>query len=210
METSIFFRNCQVDMFIKNVYRPKVNSCHWNRETLFPPVMFPSFLLVSVNRSLLLKPAYFFLLFKFRSPNCRSDSNSNLTMRRTCQRYRQEAAEPLLHAALKGGRSSLIFFGQTGTGKTYTARGVLEAETGWKMVGTPWKKHHRMAPVCWVPLFTEITGWSWCYINFSLFLKKYIDETTFHVGFLDLHFSLAYHDALGRWWSKRFLTALRE
>ena len=36
------------------------------------------------------------------------------------------AAQPLLRKCLKGGRSSLIFFGQTGTGKTYTARKVLE------------------------------------------------------------------------------------
>lgn len=81
-------------------------------------------------------------------------------MRRTCQPYRQEAAEPLLHSALKGGRSSLIFFGQTGTGKTYTARGVLEAKGGGN--GVPWRFSHRMASwlVCWVPLFTEITGWS--------------------------------------------------
>jgi hypothetical protein len=40
----------------------------------------------------------------------------------------QEAAQPLLRSALQGERSTLIFFGQTGTGKTYTARGVLEAE----------------------------------------------------------------------------------
>lgn len=38
----------------------------------------------------------------------------------------QEAAQPLLRSALEGQRSTLIFFGQTGTGKTYTARGVLE------------------------------------------------------------------------------------
>lgn len=36
-----------------------------------------------------------------------------------------DAAQPLLKAALAGGRSTLILFGQTGTGKTYTASGVL-------------------------------------------------------------------------------------
>lgn len=41
----------------------------------------------------------------------------------------QEAAQPLLRSALQGERSTLIFFGQTGTGKTYTARGVLEVMT---------------------------------------------------------------------------------
>lgn len=41
----------------------------------------------------------------------------------------EEAAEPLLNFALQGGRSTLIFFGQTGTGKTYTARGVLDDVT---------------------------------------------------------------------------------
>ena len=38
----------------------------------------------------------------------------------------QAAARPLLEACLQGGRSSLIFFGQTGTGKTYSARHLLE------------------------------------------------------------------------------------
>lgn len=46
------------------------------------------------------------------------------------QRVFKEAAEPLLDSALKeGGRSTLMFFGQTGTGKTYTARGVLDIIT---------------------------------------------------------------------------------
>ena len=40
----------------------------------------------------------------------------------------EEAAEPLLKYSIEeGGRSTLIFFGQTGTGKTYTARAVLDA-----------------------------------------------------------------------------------
>ena len=37
-----------------------------------------------------------------------------------------EAVEPLLDSALAGGRSTVVFFGQTGTGKTYTARGALD------------------------------------------------------------------------------------
>lgn len=38
----------------------------------------------------------------------------------------EDAGKPLLQAALDGRRATLIFFGQTGTGKTYTARGVLD------------------------------------------------------------------------------------
>eukprot|EP00931_Biecheleriopsis_adriatica_P049539 TRINITY_DN28663_c0_g1_i1.p1 TRINITY_DN28663_c0_g1~~TRINITY_DN28663_c0_g1_i1.p1 ORF type:complete len:663 (+),score=135.57 TRINITY_DN28663_c0_g1_i1:28-1989(+) len=41
----------------------------------------------------------------------------------------EAAAKPLLQAASEGKRSTLVFFGQTGTGKTYTARGVLDAMT---------------------------------------------------------------------------------
>mmetsp|Transcript_55054 Transcript_55054/g.128806 ORF Transcript_55054/g.128806 Transcript_55054/m.128806 type:complete len:659 (-) Transcript_55054:114-2090(-) len=37
-----------------------------------------------------------------------------------------EVAKPLLEAVLKGRRSTLIFFGQTGTGKTHTTQGVLD------------------------------------------------------------------------------------
>jgi len=37
----------------------------------------------------------------------------------------EEAAKPLLEKAQAGGRSTLLLFGQTGTGKTYTASGVL-------------------------------------------------------------------------------------
>eukprot|EP00929_Paragymnodinium_shiwhaense_P043020 TRINITY_DN22171_c0_g1_i1.p1 TRINITY_DN22171_c0_g1~~TRINITY_DN22171_c0_g1_i1.p1 ORF type:complete len:708 (+),score=161.29 TRINITY_DN22171_c0_g1_i1:77-2200(+) len=37
-----------------------------------------------------------------------------------------EAARPLLDSAATGARSTLIMFGQTGTGKTYTAWGVLD------------------------------------------------------------------------------------
>mmetsp|Transcript_43866 Transcript_43866/g.132778 ORF Transcript_43866/g.132778 Transcript_43866/m.132778 type:complete len:637 (+) Transcript_43866:42-1952(+) len=37
-----------------------------------------------------------------------------------------DAAQPLLHAAAAGGRATLVLFGQTGTGKTYTAQGVLD------------------------------------------------------------------------------------
>mmetsp|Transcript_59963 Transcript_59963/g.111186 ORF Transcript_59963/g.111186 Transcript_59963/m.111186 type:complete len:662 (-) Transcript_59963:160-2145(-) len=37
-----------------------------------------------------------------------------------------EAAKPLLEAVLKGNRSTFILFGQTGTGKTHTAQGVLD------------------------------------------------------------------------------------
>ena len=38
----------------------------------------------------------------------------------------QEAVQPLLSSALDGGRATVVFFGQTGTGKTYTARGALD------------------------------------------------------------------------------------
>lgn len=37
----------------------------------------------------------------------------------------EEAAQPLVQAALSGGRATLLMFGQTGTGKTYTAGGIL-------------------------------------------------------------------------------------
>lgn len=37
-----------------------------------------------------------------------------------------EAARPLLEVARAGGRSTLLLFGQTGTGKTHTARGCLD------------------------------------------------------------------------------------
>lgn len=37
-----------------------------------------------------------------------------------------DACRPLLQAALAGRRATLLLFGQTGTGKTYTARGLLE------------------------------------------------------------------------------------
>lgn len=37
-----------------------------------------------------------------------------------------DAAKPLVESALAGGRSTMVLFGQTGTGKTYTARGVLD------------------------------------------------------------------------------------
>lgn len=39
------------------------------------------------------------------------------------------AAKPLLDSAVNGGRSTLVFFGQTGTGKTHTAQGVLDIMT---------------------------------------------------------------------------------
>ena len=77
----------------------------------------------------------------------------------TFGRGRQEAAEPLLHAALKGGRSSLIFFGQTGTGKTYTARGVLEAERGWKCENSMEKKPPQWL-VCWGSIVYRDNGMS--------------------------------------------------
>ncbi|CAE7288449.1 KIN13B [Symbiodinium sp. CCMP2592] len=38
----------------------------------------------------------------------------------------EEAVQPLLNASLEGGRATVVFFGQTGTGKTYTARGALD------------------------------------------------------------------------------------
>ena len=38
----------------------------------------------------------------------------------------EEAVQPLLDSALEGGRATVVFFGQTGTGKTYTARGALD------------------------------------------------------------------------------------
>mmetsp|Transcript_27620 Transcript_27620/g.62165 ORF Transcript_27620/g.62165 Transcript_27620/m.62165 type:complete len:648 (-) Transcript_27620:146-2089(-) len=38
----------------------------------------------------------------------------------------EEAVQPLLESALRGGRATVVFFGQTGTGKTYTARGALD------------------------------------------------------------------------------------
>mmetsp|Transcript_68968 Transcript_68968/g.121969 ORF Transcript_68968/g.121969 Transcript_68968/m.121969 type:complete len:661 (-) Transcript_68968:87-2069(-) len=41
----------------------------------------------------------------------------------------EDAAKPLVDAAATGSRATLIFFGQTGTGKTFTARGVLELIT---------------------------------------------------------------------------------
>mmetsp|Transcript_86503 Transcript_86503/g.253191 ORF Transcript_86503/g.253191 Transcript_86503/m.253191 type:complete len:629 (-) Transcript_86503:101-1987(-) len=37
-----------------------------------------------------------------------------------------DAAQPLLQAALAGDRATLLLFGQTGTGKTYTARALLD------------------------------------------------------------------------------------
>jgi hypothetical protein len=37
----------------------------------------------------------------------------------------EEAAKPLAQAAMAGGRATLMMFGQTGTGKTYTAQGIL-------------------------------------------------------------------------------------
>lgn len=37
-----------------------------------------------------------------------------------------EAARPLAQAAMSGGRATLLMFGQTGTGKTYTASGILQ------------------------------------------------------------------------------------
>lgn len=41
----------------------------------------------------------------------------------------EEATQPLVRSALEGNRSTFILFGQTGTGKTYTAQGVLEQLT---------------------------------------------------------------------------------
>mmetsp|Transcript_45086 Transcript_45086/g.97944 ORF Transcript_45086/g.97944 Transcript_45086/m.97944 type:complete len:646 (-) Transcript_45086:30-1967(-) len=41
----------------------------------------------------------------------------------------EEAARPLAQAAMEGGRATLMLFGQTGTGKTYTATGILERLT---------------------------------------------------------------------------------
>jgi len=38
----------------------------------------------------------------------------------------REAVQPLFQRVLSGGRASLLLFGQTGTGKTYTAQGVME------------------------------------------------------------------------------------
>lgn len=37
-----------------------------------------------------------------------------------------DAAKPLVESAVAGGRSTMVLFGQTGTGKTHTARGVLD------------------------------------------------------------------------------------
>lgn len=48
-----------------------------------------------------------------------SEVEENITV------YR-EAAAPLVEAALDGRRATLVFFGQTGTGKTYTASAVLD------------------------------------------------------------------------------------
>eukprot|EP00930_Biecheleria_cincta_P017554 TRINITY_DN13919_c1_g1_i1.p1 TRINITY_DN13919_c1_g1~~TRINITY_DN13919_c1_g1_i1.p1 ORF type:complete len:687 (-),score=124.30 TRINITY_DN13919_c1_g1_i1:15-1991(-) len=39
------------------------------------------------------------------------------------------AAKPLLDSAVQGSRATLVFFGQTGTGKTHTAQGVLDIMT---------------------------------------------------------------------------------
>lgn len=166
METSIFFRNCQVDMFIKNVYRPKVDSCHWNRETLFLPVMFPSFSFQSIVHCCLSLRIFF----------CYSNSD-------------RQIVELILTATNHAKNMPAVSTGSCWAASAFSVEGwsfkldlfwsnrhrqdlhgpwSFGGGTGWKW-GNTMEDHHRMAPVCWVPLFTEITGWSWCYINFSPF-----------------------------------------
>lgn len=82
-------------------------------------MIFPPIIHISITSALVF-PSFFFLgLFQGLFPSF---------FHGMAPQVHQEAAQPLLRSALQGQRSTLIFFGQTGTGKTYTARGVLEAE----------------------------------------------------------------------------------